>query len=121
MLNTGIYRIRNTSNSQVYIGSTNNFEKRKKQHFSELAQKRHINKKLQSEFNQYGADKFVFEIVEYTMASTRLKREQYWINQYKQNGKIYNTGTANINKDTFGNRIRKIFNALIREFRESFL
>lgn len=121
MLNTGIYRIRNTLNGCVYIGSTNDFAKRKKQHFAELQSGRHVNKRLQTEYNQYGSDKFVFDIIEYTLASTRLKREQYWINHYKQHGKIYNTGTANTREDTFNNRMRKILKALWREIKDSFL
>lgn len=121
MLNTGIYRIRNIKNGVVYIGSSNNLSKRKKQHFSELAENRHVNKRLQSEYNEYGADKFVFETIEYTLASTRLEREQYWINHYKKNGKVYNTGTANVKEKTLIEKLMNVWRATWNAIEDEFL
>jgi len=119
MLNTGIYQIKNTKNGMIYIGSTNNFEKRKKQHFSELRAKRHINTKLQADFNTYNESSFEWKIIEYTWKSKRLEREQFWINKYKKLGKCYNTGTANVNQKTLKNELLKIWNQIKRSIIES--
>jgi group I intron endonuclease len=64
MANCGIYRIINLSNGRVYIGSTNNFVKRKNEHLSRLRLNRHGNTFLQNDFNKCGGfESFVFEMI----------------------------------------------------------
>jgi group I intron endonuclease len=76
----GIYQIRNKENGKVYVGSTRDFEKRKKQHFYALKNNAHHSTKLQRSFNNDG-EKFVFEILEEVSDQNELlKREQFWIN-----------------------------------------
>jgi hypothetical protein len=80
--NTGIYQIRNTINHKVYIGKASNLYRRKYQHFGELKSGKHKNKYLQSSFNKYGDDNFVFEVIEFCNLDELGKREYYWINYY---------------------------------------
>lgn len=117
MLNTGIYQIKNKISGKVYIGSTNNFEKRKKTHFKELMEGRHINKGLQTDFTKLGENAFMFSIIEYTWNSNRLQKEQEWINKLKKSGKLYNVATANVTrksiKSEFVQIIKIIWRALV--------
>lgn len=59
-----IYRITNMANGKYYIGSAESFERRKWQHQYDLKRNMHKNPRLQSAWNKYGADMFVFEVVE---------------------------------------------------------
>lgn len=80
----GIYMIKNTITGERYIGKTNNFEKRKKEHFSKLENKKHGNYLLQNSCNKYGIENFEFVIVEYMKYDKdRTKQEQYLIDKWK--------------------------------------
>lgn len=59
-----IYRITNMTNGHYYIGSAESFARREWQHKYELKRGAHKNPRLQAAWNKYGADMFVFEIVE---------------------------------------------------------
>lgn len=114
MLSTGIYQIKNNKSGKVYIGSTNNLDKRKKQHFKELAEGRHINKALQQDFTKYGENAFTYSIIEYTWNSNRLQREQSWIDALKKSGRLYNVGTANVTSKSAKGEFIKIVKILWR-------
>lgn len=58
------YKICNIKNNKFYIGITTDYEKRKKQHFSLLKKGKHPNFKIQKDYDIYGEDSFVFEIIE---------------------------------------------------------
>ena len=76
----GIYQIKCKINNKVYIGASNNICNRLSKHFSELSLNKHTNSKLQDDFNKYGKDNFIFDVVEKT---TDLKeREIYHQTQY---------------------------------------
>ncbi len=72
----GIYKITNKVNSKIYIGSTNNFSRRKREHFRSI-EKLRGNSILRNAINKYGKDNFIFEIIEET--SDLLEREQHYI------------------------------------------
>lgn len=63
-MNSGIYKIRNILNGDFYLGSTQNFDKRKFQHFNLLKRNKHHSIHLQRAVNKYGISNFVFEIIE---------------------------------------------------------
>ena len=48
---SGIYLISNSKNGKVYVGSSKNIEKRKKQHFKDLENNTHHSVKLQRSYN----------------------------------------------------------------------
>lgn len=63
-MTVGLYKITNTVNGKYYIGSSNDIDKRWFNHKSTLKRGKHRNCHLQASFNKYGADAFVFEIIE---------------------------------------------------------
>lgn len=58
-----IYAIKNLVNGKIYVGSTINFDHRKKSHLSLLKRGKHHSRKLQMAWNKYGEDSFVFLIL----------------------------------------------------------
>ena len=59
-----IYRITNMANDHYYIGSAESFERRRWQHVYDLKRNQHKNPRLQAAWKKYGADMFVFEVLE---------------------------------------------------------
>ncbi|MBN2527703.1 MAG: metalloregulator ArsR/SmtB family transcription factor [Deltaproteobacteria bacterium] len=60
----GIFRITNTENGKVFLGSSLNLHGPLNKHRFTLSIGSHINKELQKDWKQYGEKAFVFEIVE---------------------------------------------------------
>ena len=60
----GIYKIENIVNDKVYIGQSVNIESRWQQHINALENNSHVNKHLQSSWNKYGSESFVFVVLE---------------------------------------------------------
>jgi len=60
----GIYKITNLINGKFYIGSTVDLDKRWKNHKRALNKEVHHSSLLQYDWNFYGKDVFVFEIIE---------------------------------------------------------
>lgn len=58
---SGVYSIRNLVDGKTYIGSTNRFRQRHKDHARKLRSGKHYNKHLQAAYDKYGPDNFVFE------------------------------------------------------------
>ena len=58
------YKITNIENGSFYIGITTDCEKRKKQHFYQLEEGKHINYKMQNDYILYGREAFKFEIID---------------------------------------------------------
>ena len=75
----GIYRIRNLINNKVYIGSTKNMKLRWAKHKALLRHNKHQNTHLQSAWNKYGEDAFVFEVIEECKTEDLISREQFFI------------------------------------------
>jgi len=82
MIITCIYKISNSINSRIYIGSAVNFRLRKNRHITHLNKNKHCNKKLQRFVNKYGIDKLNFEIVECCEKNDLITREQYYIDLF---------------------------------------
>ena len=75
-MKTGIYRIRNTLNGKAYIGSACDIRRRWNEHRSMLARGTHHSRHLQAAWNLYGADAFVFDVVELCDEASIIEREQ---------------------------------------------
>ena len=89
-----IYKIQNLINHKKYIGLTNNIDRRKNRHFSDLRRNKHDNNFLQKEFNIYGEDNFSFNIeyqgdIAYEEISNKekeyIKKYDSYKNGYNQN------------------------------------
>lgn len=85
----GIYYITNTINNKIYIGSSNNIEKRHRTHFSNLRYGKHPNRYLQSAVTKYGIDSFTFKAIEICEQHELLSIEQEHIDNYDKD-MLYN-------------------------------
>ena len=80
-----IYRIVCKANNKEYIGSTNNYDRRRAEHFDSLFKGTHHNKQLQKDFIKYGAMAFSMEIIEqgFTHKEIMIAKEYFLINESK--------------------------------------
>ena len=60
----GIFQVKNTANGKILLGSSLNLEGPLNSHRFMLTIGRHRNEELQRDWNAFGADAFVFEILE---------------------------------------------------------
>jgi group I intron endonuclease len=80
---SGIYKISNTVNEKIYIGSAVHFKRRINSHKSNFNKQKH-NSYFQNFVNKYGIDTLIFEIIEIVMdAENLLIREQYYLDFHK--------------------------------------
>lgn len=84
----GIYKITNLVNRKIYIGSAYNLSNRFSVHKYTLKNNKHKNKHLQSAWNLYGEQNFLFEILEIIEDKKLvIEREQYYLDFYKPHDK----------------------------------
>jgi hypothetical protein len=98
---SGVFQVRNTVNSKVLIGSSLNLEGLWNSQKFKLSIGGHPNKELQKEWNEYGSDKFVFEILEvvqdnddphFNLKDELTLLEQIWFEKLRPFDKLgYNT------------------------------
>lgn len=100
-----IYKIQCVKNNKVYIGQTKNYTKRRKEHINDLKNNRHCNEYLQTDYNKFGVQSFVYSVIELVEDNLGNEREDYWMNFYgginSQN--IYNSMNS-INKSIYMKR-----------------
>lgn len=99
----GVFQIKNTENGKIFLGSSLNLEGPLNGHKFMLQMGNHRIETLQKEWNQYGADKFVFEILEvvkvnddsnFNLEDELTLLEQIWLEKLHPFGdKGYNTST----------------------------
>ena len=78
-----IYQIKNITNGKIYIGSTNNINKRWNNHRCKLRKGEHENSYLQLAWKKYGEDAFEFSLLEEVTDQNRIEREIYYLNETK--------------------------------------
>jgi len=87
---SGVYKIHNSINSKVYIGSAGNLRKRRNGHLSFLRRGQHPNKHLQGAWDKYGESAFKFRILEYAENMRfRLEQEQFWMDYFQAQNREY--------------------------------
>lgn len=83
----GVYKIESKIKpNRVYIGSSTIMNHRFWAHKNDLIKNKHNNPKLQRHYNKYGADDFIFSIVEqfdFISKGHLISREQYYIDLLK--------------------------------------
>lgn len=84
----GIYVGRCLTTNKVYVGS-GRCKARILGHQKELAENRHDNSYLQRAWNKYGADDFVWVIVELCEEKDLLTREQWWVSFLRATDRRY--------------------------------
>lgn len=77
----GIYKITNTVNNKIYIGCASNIRTRINGHLYDLRKGVHKNDYLQKSWNKYGAEGFIFEMVEECIINNLHAREHYWVDK----------------------------------------
>lgn len=87
----GVYRIISKIDGRFYIGSSNNCERRFKEHRSDLTLKKHHSPALQNAYNKYGPDAFRFEIIVSCFSwDAALDIEQEMLNEWHRNRQCMN-------------------------------
>lgn len=89
-MKSGIYSITNQINGKIYIGYATNIKNRWKHHRSELKLGTHPNAHLQSAWNKYGKDSFVFQVVEFCTEENLCRQENHWCELLKTHKTGYN-------------------------------
>jgi len=80
---SGIYKIENTENGKVYIGSSKNIPSRWEQHRKQLTNRSHHNAKLQHAWNKSGGKLSLdYSILEECDIDCLMDREQFWMDHY---------------------------------------
>lgn len=101
----GIFQIKNTVNGKVLLGSSLNLDGPLNSHKFMLEIGSHTNKMLQKEWNEFGADKFTFEILEvvkvkddpnFNLNDELTLLEQIWLEQLQPFGEQGYNNDANI-------------------------
>lgn len=97
-----IYMIQNRIDRKVYIGQTNRtLDERLRVHKSRLKRNSHENKYLQSAWNKYGEENFIFKVLENCSTDELDEREKFWIKKFdsinKNNGYNFESG-GSLNK-----------------------
>lgn len=80
-----IYKVKNLSNGKIYIGFTQNFEKRKKEHISLASKPNHKNKSLlHYAIQKYGVKNFKWDIIYQSKELDHTKNimENHFISEY---------------------------------------
>lgn len=75
---SGIYRILCYMNHRGYIGSTKDMMERRSKHENYLRGNKHPNTELQEDFNRYGEDSFIFQVVEVVEEKELAEKEVRW-------------------------------------------
>lgn len=78
-MNCGIYKISNTIDDRIYIGSAKDFKIRWSMHKSSLRRVKHKNPYLQNFINKHSIQILVFESIEFCEESELLIREQWYL------------------------------------------
>ena len=77
-----VYKIINTVNEKIYVGSSKDIHNRWSQHKKELNNGTHGNSHLQRAWNKYGGEKsFKFEVIEECAPKIQFEREQFYLNK----------------------------------------
>jgi group I intron endonuclease len=82
-MTSGIYSITNVHSGKTYYGSSNHIEKRWKGHKSKLRKGFHPNPHLQSSWNKYGENSFIFQVEEKLPVKKLQEVEQYYLDWCK--------------------------------------
>ena len=107
----GIYMIKCIANDKTYIGSSNDVMRRIKTHKRELKNGSHNNLLLQHEYNKYGADNFIFKIIDQNLEEDLLlayEKCYMYLNHSMVKYKGYNHINSTVNHKQFKEAYNKL-------------
>jgi group I intron endonuclease len=86
----GIYKITTKHNSKIYIGSSDDIEKRLKCHLSRLKRNVHHSAYLQAVYNKHGKENLDFSIIEVLLDNNdKIIKEQFWMDHFQSYNKNF--------------------------------
>lgn len=80
-----IYSITHLPSGRTYIGKTNDWKRRFRDHRETLNRGVHLNRYLQRTWDRDGRTSFEFSLVEECPENCLTEREQFWIKEYQEN------------------------------------
>ncbi len=88
----GVYKITCLKNNKVYVGQSLDIYRRLSQHYKALQSltHRHHSSRLQDDWDLFGEENFVAEIIETCPPNKLEEREKYWIDFYASDREGYN-------------------------------
>ena len=107
----GIYMIKCIANDKTYIGSSSDVMRRIKTHKRELENGRHNNLLLQHEYTKYGADKFVFKVLDKDLEEELLLAYEKCY-MYKYNSMVKYKGYNQMNSTVNHKQFKVAYNKL---------
>lgn len=88
---SGVYLIENHQTGYLYIGSSSNMFSRGSKHFHDLKNLKHVNRLMQSHWNQMIEPQFSIRVLEHCHAKELRDKEQAWIDRMIEDQKsLYN-------------------------------
>lgn len=91
-----IYKILCSANNHYYVGSSCQFTQRRATHLRKLRQQVHENPHLQNCYNKYGPESLVFSILESCETDRLLEREQHYIDNPPNGGRMMNINLTTV-------------------------
>ena len=107
----GIYMIKCITNDKTYIGSSSDVMRRIKTHKRELENGSHNNLLLQHEYAKYGADKFVFKVLDKDLEEELLLAYEKCY-MYKYNSMVKYKGYNQMNSTVNHKQFKEAYNKL---------
>lgn len=102
-MKSGVYKITNTLDGKVYVGSSKRLSSRLSLHKRQLALGVHHSKKLQRAWDKYGPSSFEFSVIEYVeLVDSLIAREQHWIDVLQAASKDGGYNIRHIADSNFG-------------------
>lgn len=93
---SAIYKIVNTANSNVYVGSSMNIQRRYESHRHDLKKGIHRNSHLQRSYDKYNKEPFLFIIIEECEPLLLIQREQHYIDSLNPQYNICKIAASNL-------------------------
>ena len=110
----GAYLITCLVNHKYMVGSSVNIIHRWKDHKYDLKNNIHCNPDLQEDWNKYGEESFIFEVMDYCCPEDVRIFENYWARELKSHDPIYGYNIAPINTEDICIRTSKYCTSVIQ-------